>query len=219
MSYFKAKKDLALVISFKPAVHQFWELEERAKQTLRAQGPGFDMATPTQQRRTIRQEAAQLAGYSEARGTVARGTRRVIDLCYFHKIPIQGTSYPPGYLPNSPPVPVNYIMAILEDTSWCQLDTQVIDDRLNQLIGKCEEWVEITWRRLLNPLWWIYEALSFTLRIPFRLIEMTGFNVRKIEGHLIGKTLLLLELIGLLIYFGASYDEIRDFIKGFPGKK
>jgi hypothetical protein len=220
MSYFKAKKDLELVIRFKAAVHDFWAVEDQAKRNVGQRRGMFEVETPTQERRHIREEGARLEGYSAARSAVARGTRRVIELCYFHEIPIQAQSFPPPLI-GGPVIPVNYIAAILEDTSYAGIDKAVIDDRLNALIGKCEEWVETTRHRLLNPFFWLTEALAFVLRIPFRLIEMTGFDVGKVEDHLIGKLFMLLELgilIWLLLRFGATHEDIRKFILKFLGK-
>jgi hypothetical protein len=220
MSYFKAKKDLALVLKFKPAVHQFWTLEDQAKRNVRQRTGMFDVETPTQERRNIREEGARLEGYGAARSAVARGSRRVIELCYFHGIPIQAQSFPPPLI-GGPVIPVNYIAAILEDTSYAGIDKAVIDDRLNQLIGKCEEWVETTRRRLLNPFYWLYEAIAFILRIPFRLVEMTGFDVAKFEDQIWAKLFRLVEL-GVIVWFlyrlGATNAELRKFIMGIFGK-
>ncbi len=62
MSYFKAKKDLELVLSFKASVHNFWTIEDEAKRNVRQRAHMFDIETPTQQRRAIREESARPPG-------------------------------------------------------------------------------------------------------------------------------------------------------------
>jgi hypothetical protein len=217
MPYFVAKRDLDFAKAFRDSVHQLWAMEQRAALAVASRTGMFDTQTPTRQRAEIREEANHIPEYPGVRVLVARGVPRAIRLCFKHSVPITGQSFPPALM-SGPVIPVNFMMVILDDNSWGGIDHNLIEDRLNQLIGNCEEAVTTAKWRLVNPLYWFYEALAFVLRIPFRLIELTGFNVNKIEDALIGKFFMFAELlclIYLLVRLGATNEELRKFLSKF----
>lgn len=81
-------------------------------------------------------------------------------------------------------------------------------DYLNKMIGSLENNKRKAIYTLINPLAW----LSFILKIPFWIIKQTGFNVDKVEDHLIGKLIKLVETLLLtyilLRHFGFTKEQL-----------
>lgn len=96
----------------------------------------------------------------------------------------------------------------------------MIVDAIEQTIGCCEEQVKHELRNLINPLYWLRELLFFILRIPFILIQATGFDTDKVEEHLVGhlfKTLELALIFYLLLRLGFKRTDILDIVRSFLG--
>jgi hypothetical protein len=97
-----------------------------------------------------------------------------------------------------------------------QITPQMILDCLNETVGLCEEKVEAEWAHLKNPFYWLKALFTFILRIPFMLIEATGFDVGKVEDHFLAKLFKLIEVIVillLLVKFGIGKEGVVDFLK------
>jgi len=93
-----------------------------------------------------------------------------------------------------------------------------IYDALNQTIGACENNVDIEFKRLINPLYWIKELLIIIIRIPFMLIEASGFDVTKFEDHFLSKLFKFLEIIiiiFILIKLGMKREQLSQFMMNF----
>lgn len=91
-----------------------------------------------------------------------------------------------------------------------------IIDLINQIKSAIKVQKVQAFGRLFNPLGWLQKVL----RIPFLLIQSTGFNVAKVEDHLLGKLFKLLELL-LLIYLGThilrlSKENLLAFLNVIP---
>jgi hypothetical protein len=110
----------------------------------------------------------------------------------------------------SPILSTNVFQAILEGPSYGGVSREQVTDLLNQTLGLLEERVRREMRRLLNPVTWLSESLG----LPFRLLQMTGFDARKIEDQLVGRLFKLAELgaiLGLLTWL-APKPELRELL-------
>jgi hypothetical protein len=95
------------------------------------------------------------------------------------------------------------------------MDFQRVIDIMNQMEGACEKQVIIERRHLFNPFYWVFELLTFILRIPFLLIRTSGFHVEKFEEQFWGRFFKLIELIVILsalVWMGASKPEIKSAV-------
>jgi hypothetical protein len=79
----------------------------------------------------------------------------------------------------------------------------------------------LEWSHLKNPFYWLKALFTFILRIPFMLIEATGFNVDKVEDHFLAKLFKLIEVIVilyLLFRLGAGNKGLIEVLKSLAGK-
>jgi hypothetical protein len=114
-----------------------------------------------------------------------------------------------------PIITLSLFRAIICDTSYTGVNRQLIYDALNQTIGECEARVAVEFRRLINPLYWIKEVLVLVIRIPFILIEASGFDVSKVEDHLLAKAFKLLEVVAIiyiLIRLGLTKEQLQQVL-------
>jgi hypothetical protein len=166
------------------------------------------------------QETSKSKGYQQIRESVARGTLRAIHIARQMGVPLDMRSYPAPAV-GGPIIPVNLFDAVLHDTSWGGVHKQWILDGLDQTVGACEERAKAEFRRLVNPFYWILEVLRFIIRIPFVLIEASGFNVSKVEDHLLAKAFKLLEIVAIiyiLLRLGINQEQLQQFLKALFSK-
>jgi hypothetical protein len=76
-------------------------------------------------------------------------------------------------------------------------------DTINCIIGQYERQLAAEWRRLVNPLFWMETVFTFILRIPYKVLKGTGFNVGEIEKHLWGPLINLVFWLGTPFYIWA----------------
>jgi hypothetical protein len=213
MSYFQTKSDLKAVLDFRDAVVVLWKIESEAAAQLRH----HDFMTPDDRRRAILRESAKVENYQEIRAKVARGTLRASRLARRLGVPIRLQSFPPLAI-GGPVIDVDLFQAVLHDNSYGGIDRQLIYDALNQLTGELEAKTAKEFRQLVNPIYWVRELLVLIVRIPFIIIEASGFDVHKIEDHLFGKLFKVLEiaaLIYILIRIGLTPEQLRDVMSRF----
>lgn len=114
-------------------------------------------------------------------------------------------------------IPVNIFHAVLEDTSYDGINETWIEDKINETIGQLKRKLRNDFFKLINPFFWLYQFFVFIIRIPFYLISISGFDVAKIEEHLISKIFKLLEII-ILVYFllklGIQKSDLLNWLKG-----
>lgn len=90
-------------------------------------------------------------------------------------------------------------------------------DLLNEVIGACQELERKELFQLLNPISWATNSITKILRVPFWVLETSGFKTESFEKSLAGSVLRLFEIlaiIALLLYFGFNESELKDMIKG-----
>jgi len=91
-------------------------------------------------------------------------------------------------------------------------------DAMNQTLGQLAEDEKREFRRLINPAWWVFEVV---IRIPFLLISLSGFDVNKVEDHLLAKVFKLAEIafiVFVLLRLGFERTRILDVVGGLMGK-
>lgn len=81
------------------------------------------------------------------------------------------------------------------------------DAFVQQAIGVYEGDTPASWRRTLNPFWWIGRLLIWVAHLPFFLLGAAGFNAEKAENSILGK---LVSLVFTLTIFVGAVLEILD---------
>lgn len=191
MIYFKAKSDLRFVRDFGQAVKELLALEEEAAKHF-SHSTGF--FGPTDFQAAVQQKATELyPNYQSIRTRVARSSMRIVKLADKYGIPIRMQSCPPPMV-GGVIIPVNVVTAILHDTSYDGIGHQVIIDTVERLEGAVDADAGEQFWKLINPIFWARELIIFALRIPFMLLEATGFDVRKIEDQLWGRVIKTVEV-------------------------
>jgi len=215
MGYFQAKSDLKFIEDFRKAVLRVWEFENKVEEEAKR-----FTSIPSEYQSIIQKEASKLEGYQKIREQVAKGILRADRIAHMRGIPIELESYPAPAI-GGPIIPIRLFHAILRDTSHGGIDKQWILDALNQTNAECEEYAKLEYRRLINPAYWIKEGFMFIIRIPFMLINVSGFDVSKIEDHFFAKVFKLLEIIALiyiLIRFGIQKEQVMKILMLLIGK-
>jgi hypothetical protein len=71
-------------------------------------------------------------------------------------------------------------------------------------------------RQLINPFYWIARGVILVVRLPYTILELSGFDIQKIQEHLIARLFQLLYVIGLiwiLLRFGlGSVIDIKSLL-------
>jgi len=197
--------------NFHQSVVELWQFEKEAAKNIDFSGYRSKRDYQT----ALQAEASKMSGYQEVRRRVAKGVLRAERIASRLGVPIIFTSFPAPAV-GGPIIEQKVFSAILKDMSHGGLiDNQSIYDSLNQTIGECEAMVSVEFRRLINPLYWIKELIVAIIRIPFMLIEASGFDVSKVEDHFIGRFFKLLE-IGLILYvllrLGIGKESIQQIL-------
>lgn len=195
MSYFQATSDLKFIRNFHQSVEELWRIENEVAKNINFSAYRSKMDYQS----ALQAQASKIRGYQEVRRCVAKGVLRAERIGSRFRVPIIFESYPAPAV-GGPVMRLKVFSAILKDMSHGGLITeQAIYDALNQTIGECEASVSIEKRRLINPIYWIKELIVAIIRIPFMLIEASGFDVSKVEDHLLGRIFKAFE-IGIILY-------------------
>jgi hypothetical protein len=219
LEYFSAKSDLNFMRQFREDVSELGEMEAsvRGEFGQYAALGGFRSSIPSERQKMLQGFATdRVEGYQDMRERVSKGVIRAIRIGRKLRIPTDVRSVPAPMVGGAV-IPQNILMAAITDNSHGGIQPQLILDTMNMIVGACEARVEAEWRKLLNPLNWIKEILTFILRIPFMIIEATGFDVHTIENHLFGRLFKLIEIL-ILIYIalrlGIRGSGLVDLLKG-----
>ena len=207
VGYWKAKADSEFIQSFRAEVESLWTFDEKLEEVrseLFGRGGSYREAS-------MRLELRDLEGYQETRAKVARGLSRAVRISMEVDVPQTVTSYPAPAV-GGPVIRQNILETILDDRTYMGAPRQTQIDFLERLVGATQDRKSLEFRRLVNPAWWLKEAVSFFLRIPFMLIEATGFDVRKIEEHLCVRVFKVLELV-LIAYLVSRFGLNLDFLR------
>ena len=116
-------------------------------------------------------------------------------------------------------IPVNIYHAILNDNSHGrQVTEQLVMDHVFQTIGQIERQLKSDVKNVFNPIFWLKFIFVKVIRFPFVVLSFTGFDIKKIEDHLISKVVKCVEvalLVWIFLRFGFSFDQIAGLFKGF----
>lgn len=219
MGFLEARSNLKFVTSFRAAVFQLWDYENSASKELKRDG--FRSFSHRDVQSAIVATASRMDGYPQAREQVVKDVLRVSKIAQQHGVPYMFQSYPAPAV-GGPVISVNIFQAILTDTSHVGFERRIIKDAIDQTIGACEDQLGIEVRRLLNPLYWVKELIVAIIRIPFLLIEASGFDTSKIEDHLFARLFKLLEIIALiyiaLYIIGFTKEDLYQILIEFLTK-
>ena len=194
MSYFQAKSDLKFIRNFHQSLVELWRIETEVAKNINFSTYRSKMDYQS----ALQAQASKIKGYQEVRTCVAKGVLRAERIGSRFRVPIIFESYPAPAV-GGPVIRLKVFSAILKDMSHGGLITkQAIYDALNQTIGECEASVSVEKRRLINPIYWIKELIVAIIRIPFMLIEASGFDVSKVEDHLLGRIFKAFEIVIIL---------------------
>lgn len=213
MNFFQTKSNLDFIIAFHNDVLKLWEVEDVVSRSTNSRHSWMSGNAPHDRQTRTQQEAARHnSDYQTIRKSVAKGVSRAQFLAALHNVPSKFTSFPAPAV-GGPVIKLGVFEAILADTSHGGVDRQMIYDTLNRTIGACEEAKERAWRELTNPFYFLKNIALVVLKIPFMLIEATGFNVSKFEDHFFGKLFKLLMLLGLVWGLFALGFEKADLVE------
>jgi hypothetical protein len=178
LTWKRAKSDLARVLEYQTDLSELWKFEDAAAETLtRSFWSGHG---PHEWQRAVQRRASQEPTYQVVRDRVARLTDRLKRIARQNGVASDMQSFPAPAV-GGPVISINLFDAVLNDNSHRSIDRQWVIDALNKTRGAAAERVETEFWRLVNPLHWLWEALVLLLRLPFILIEATGFDVAKVE--------------------------------------
>lgn len=163
--------------------------------------------------KTIREEATvRDAQYGNLRRQFARMIPRANDICDGHSIawyrngraaPMEGGLTFEGSI---------FDLVLDRPSDIMDIDTD-IRDTINRCIGALEVKATREFRQLINPLYWLRRLLIFIIRLPYMLIEVSGFDVAKIQDHFLGKLAQLIYVILLVLFLiWLGVESIPDLI-------
>jgi hypothetical protein len=210
MSYFEARSDKKFISDFIEDANKFMTIEAEVEAKLFL--VGHELVDERQ--KMVQEEASQHPEYQRLRDVISKKNLRTIIIARKHNVPVDLLSLPPPMVGGAV-IPVNVISSLLIDNSYQGVERQVIWDILIQTEGACEDRLEKEFRKLLNPFHWLMEILTFIVRIPFLIIQTSGFNVSKVEDHFLGKSFKMLELAIILyvaIQIGLDKEQLLSII-------
>ena len=212
MLYFDLKSDLHHMNSLLSKFERIVEIEKQTRERLRSHGTTY--LTSAHMFRTIREESSGASPeYASLRATYAKMIHRAVSICERegNAHHIQGRA---ALLEGGTPFSDSIFALILNRPSdVADFDTTLRDDA-NRLIGALEGKLAAERRRILNPFHWLTALMTAIVRLPYTIISVSGFDVSKIEEHLIGKAIHLLYVVALLLILvrlglGSSVDLLK----------
>lgn len=199
------------MIRFRQAVLELWRIEKEAARNIKFS----DYRSKYEYQTVLQAEASKIKGYQEVRQRVAKGILRGDRIALRFGVPNIFESFPAPAV-GGPIIRQNVLYAILKDSSHGgQINNQAIYDAINQTIGESEAEVSLKKRRLLNPFYWIKELIVFIIRIPFLLVQASGFDVSKVEDHFLAKIfklLFIIAIIYILLRLGIEKESIQQIL-------
>lgn len=213
IGWLQAKSDWEFIKKFRENVFRLWEMEGRAGQSLQYE-LGIGIQTPYERQLTIQYALRDNQEYQSVRESVATGVARATRIAIQNGVSILGNSYPPPAV-GGPVIPINLFEVVLHDHSYSGYNPQQVIGDLNSTVSAAHERIHTEFMHMINPLYWLYALLRFVIRIPFMLIQMSGFNVGKIEDHVVSKLFKLAEIAAILYFLwklGMTQSQFRDLL-------
>lgn len=109
------------------------------------------------------------------------------------------TYFPPPITGRSP-FRIDLLEGIFNLDSF-EIPHQNLLDLIERSIGIYESDKTNSLIRTINPFFWIYLAIDFLASVPFKILEIAGFNAKETENSLVGK--IVKSAIGFIIVFAA----------------
>ena len=181
MGYWQARSDLEFMVEFRDDVMELYKHEGRAMEEIKQ---GATSMTGREVRQAIPATAIanDAQGYQSVRAKLATGMARAVRIAHQRRVRIEAVSYPAPSVGGAP-ISYNLFEATLDDPSHGDgVDRQAVIDALDKTVRACEERVRVEWKRFSNPLWWVWSAVSFVLRIPFIIAGAMGIQVDRFEA-------------------------------------
>jgi len=211
MIYFETKSDISSMQGVLKLFEEIRAIEKDVREELREEGASY--LSPHGMFKHIREEAAKRNDrYSELRQDFARMIPHVNQICEAHSIACHrsGRAAPmEGGLPFEGSI---FDMVLNRPSDMFDLDNDV-RDTVNKCLGAQKEQLSKELRQLINPIHWASRLLIFLIQLPYKLIEISGFNVEKIQDHFLGKFAQLLYVIALILFLlWLGVESIQDLI-------
>ncbi len=212
VNFFKAHKDLRLILRYKELVIRLWEFESEAEKKI-----WRGSSEPWIHQKKIQAVSNIKPGYKEIRQELSKIVNDVARIPYRYGVPIVLTSFPAPAV-GGPIVETNIFTSVLHDDSHTKIDKQIVFDKINEVIGACEREIRKGFLRLINPFYWIKSLFVFVIRLPFIVLQTSGFNIDKLEDHFISKLfklIMFLVIIVVLLIIGFTNKELKEIIIKF----
>jgi hypothetical protein len=214
MIYFTAKSELELIKQYLMYFEEIILIESQIKEKLINDGQKY--LTSISMNNEIRETALkENSRYKEVRTEYAKMLPLVKDICCREmlSINISGTSAP---LEGETPFSGTIFELILIRPSELIDFNNYLRDIINQAIGITERNVNRELWELINPFYWIKIVALWIIRFPYKIIELSGFDIKKVEEHLIAKVIHLLYLLSVtmfLLWLGIdTVSRLEQFI-------
>lgn len=212
MIYFTVIDELRLMRSLLSHFESIVSIEQDTRERLREDGATY--LGPYHMFKRIREESSKSnSDYTDLRVEYAKLVPRANEICEregisWHR---QGQAAP---MEGGSPFQGSIFEFVLNRPSdILDIDTEV-RDTVNQCIGVLERKSSKELMQLINPFYWIGKALIWIVRLPYNILDLSGFDVEKIQEHLIARLFQLLYVIGLiwiLVRFGlASAIDLKS---------
>jgi hypothetical protein len=216
MTYWQAKRDLEFAVGYRKAIIDYWEAQEFLEMYSRdGDRIRYTLSDEDQNKYRVLVQSKETE-YPTLREKIAKGFKRASAISFKHDVTFSAVQYPPPMIAGSaPPIPINFYQAVLTELGYQPIDHSLTLDALSEMIGACEEEVNRQWKHLRNPFYWIIALLKTIIRLPFIILQLSGFDVAKVEDKLFAKILKLIEVAAIgyiLIRYGSTNPHLRDFL-------
>jgi hypothetical protein len=197
MRYQDLRRDMSLLNELLAEFEEIVRIEKATRESLHSQGRTY--LNPPHMFREIREEAVRrYKHYAELRTSFARKIPTAVQICEREGVAvhIEGRA---ALLEGATSFSDSVFALILDRPSdLVDFDTSLRADT-NQAIGALETKLQRERRRLTNPLNWIKAVIVAVVRLPYTIISMSGFDVAKVEDHLIARVIHLVYVVALLL--------------------
>lgn len=197
MIYFSVRGDRDHMATLLDRFERIITVEQDTRQRLREENAQY--LGPHDMFKRIREESSRSdAGYADLRAEYARMIQRANGICDHENIAWhrQGRAAPlEGGLAFQGSI---FELPLNRPSDLMDIDVDV-RDTANQCIGALEHRMRRELKQLINPIYWIRIAAVFVVRLPYTILELSGFDVEVIQQHLIARLFQLLYVIALIL--------------------
>lgn len=211
MIYFSTKQDLEFISEFQEYFRKMRFYEQKARKSIRKKKDryisfyGFWKA--------VRDHAIRYyPEYKEIRTKYTRMTTRAIKITENQSV-IHQITIAPGLLEGSPNTYSGTIYrATLEPVSGLYDYDSKFDVVINQVIGSLEHQAKSEFWQLINPIYWTKEFIKFMLKLPFTILEHTGFDMDILQRYMIDRLIAIVYYLFWIYLLGRLGINIVDAI-------